>query len=296
MQKGTIKLIAFLMGMLLALMTIFNSMLGVRTTQEASLIANHIVGIAVMSVLIAAGRNNAAIRPKPGKLAWYLHFGGLFGVVLMLFNNIAVLGCGATVAMASAVFGQCFTGLLFDCTGFLGMKKRPLTKRKLLSLAVSCLGIMIMVFLSGEAFSLLYVLMAFLAGALLMTQMVHNSFVSARKGPFFSALLNNTGGLIALTLLAVVIKPEATLEGLKALGTVNPLLVAAGGGTGIIITTTVCTIIPKIPGAVSSLLMSAGQILAGLPLDYLLFHRFSPALLIGAIVMVLGLVLDKAEN
>lgn len=296
MKDGLIKLTAFIVGALLALMTIFNTLLGTRTSQEVSLIINQVTGLLLLLLIMAAGRNNSFIRPKKGKLPWYLHFGGLFGIVLMLFNNLAVLGCGATVAMAATVFGQCLTGLVFDCTGFMGMRRRPLTARKALSLLVSFLGILVMILFSKEAFSPLYVLLAMMGGVLFMTQTVHNSFVAGYKGAFFSSTLNNAGGLIGILLLSFLTRPEATAGAFKALGSVSPLLIIAGGSIGILITVTCNTIIPKIPGAVSSLLISAGQILAGIPLDYLLFHRFTPALLSGALIMVLGLLIDKEDG
>ena len=51
-------------------------------------------------------------------------------------------------------------------------------------------------------------------------------------------------------------------------------------------------IIPKIPAVYSSLLLSAGQILMSLVLDALLYSSFSAPLLVGALVMLAGMLVN----
>ena len=293
MSEKTLKALAFLVGAIMAVMVIFNTMLGTRTTNEVSITINQIVSIIVLSLILALFRNNNIVRPKPGRVPWYLRFGGLFGLVVMACNYFSVLGTGTTVAMAATVFGQCLVGLLFDLTGLMGMKKRPVTPRKLLSLLVSLIGIVIMIVFSSETFALTYVLLAALAGAVCMVQLVYNSFLSSLKGPFYSALNNAASGFIGIVLFSFLVKPGVTIDGFRALPSVAFPIIVGGGLLALTVVVLSNTLIPKIPGAVSSILMASGQILAGLPLDYLLFRRFTPSLLAGALVMVLGLFLDR---
>lgn len=293
MSDKALKILAFFVGAIMAVMVVFNTMLGTRTTNEVSITVNQIVSVIVLSFILLAFRKQPLVRPKAGKVPWYLRFGGLFGLVVMACNYFSVLGTGTTVAMAATVFGQCLVGLLFDVTGAMGMKKRPVTRRKVLSLLVSFIGIVVMIVFSKETFSLAYVLIAALAGAVCMVQLVYNSFLSTMKGPFYSALSNAVSGLIGILLFSFLFKTPATIAGFKALLSVPFPIIVGGGLLALTVVVLSNTLIPKIPGAVSSLLMAAGQILAGIPLDWFLFARFYPSLLIGSVVMVLGLLLDR---
>ena len=52
------------------------------------------------------------------------------------------------------------------------------------------------------------------------------------------------------------------------------------------------TIIPKIAAADSSVLMSSGQVLMAALLDIVLYGTIQPALIIGSIIMVAGILIS----
>lgn len=285
-------LLSFITGAVISVMVIFNTELGAVTTTEISTMVNQIVGIVSLTILMVLLRKNNKLCPKREKSHWYMYFGGIFGLFILTFNFYTVLEIGATLAMALAVFGQSATGLFFDLTGLFGMEKKNITKQKWLSLAVSFMGILVMSLLSGGAFKPLYLLMGLAAGALTMTQMIYNSTFAKAKGPLFSARQNVISGLIGIVIFAFITKPQESINALSILPSVPFYLIVGGGLLGVWVVVSTNIVIPKIPAVYSALLLSAGQLLASLVLDYFIYSTFSFALLLGTVVMLIGMILS----
>lgn len=285
-------LLSFITGAVISVMVIFNTELGAVTTTEISTMVNQIVGIVSLTILMVLLRKNDKLCPKREKSHWYMYFGGIFGLFILTFNFYTVLEIGATLAMALAVFGQSATGLFFDLTGLFGMEKKNITKQKWLSLAVSFMGILVMSLLSGGAFKPLYLLMGLAAGALTMTQMIYNSTFAKAKGPLFSARQNVISGLIGIVIFAFITKPQESINALSILPSVPFYLIVGGGLLGVWVVVSTNIVIPKIPAVYSALLLSAGQLLASLVLDYFIYSTFSFALLLGTAIMLVGMVLS----
>lgn len=285
-------LLSFITGAVISVMVIFNTELGAVTSTEISTMVNQIVGIIALTILMVLLRKNNDLCPKREKSHWYMYFGGIFGLFILTFNFYTVLEIGATLAMALAVFGQSATGLFFDLTGLFGMGKKTITKQKWVSLAVSFLGILVMSLLSGGAFKPLYLLMGLAAGALTMTQMIYNSTFAKAKGPLFSARQNVISGLIGIVIFAFITKPQESINAITILPSVPFYLIVGGGLLGVWVVVSTNIVIPKIPAVYSALLLSAGQLLASLVLDYFIYSTFSFALLLGTAIMLAGIVLS----
>lgn len=273
-------------------MVICNTEFGLLTTSETSLIINQIVGIVLLTIVLVAGRNNPRISPKRKSTKWYMWFGGFFGVGVITFNYYSVSNLGATLAMASAVFGQNATALLMDLTGFMGMTKQKISPVKWLALAVSFLGILIMCIFSGGDFNIIYLLMGLAAGFLTMTQMSYNSTFANAKGAVFSARQNVISGLLGSVIYAAIFFPSATVEGFKAIPEVPFLLIIAGGTLACFVVISSNIVVTRIPAVYSSLLMTSGQILTSLLLDAMLYNRFDIYLLLGVICMMAGMFIN----
>ncbi|MDY5931843.1 MAG: DMT family transporter [Candidatus Ornithospirochaeta sp.] len=284
-------LISFLTGAVISVMVVGNTALGNATSNEVSIIINQIVGIALLSAIMLLGRKNQTINPPRRKAGWYLWFGGILGLVVITCNYYSVTGAGTTIAMASAVFGQCLAGLFFDLTGLMGMEKHRITGRRLASIAVSFAGILLMFALSEDGISFAYAIIGIGAGIVTMTQMVYNSLFAKHKGAFFSARNNVISGLMGILLFSAIAVPGKTMEALSQLGNVNPLVIVLGGTLGCVVVVCCNTVIPRIPASVSSVLMSSGQVLTAVLLDACLYGRFELSLLIGALVMVAGIAM-----
>ena len=277
-------------------MVVCNTELGLRTSNNISIATNQLVGIISLFVIMLCTRSSKTLNPPRQSAPLWRWFGGLFGLVILTINYFAVSRAGATIAMAAAVLGQCVMGFIFDVTGFMGMEKRKTTRKKLLSLLISFAGIMIMLLFSGDENLLdilFYALLSVLAGATTMTQMVYNSGFAKLKGPLFSARQNVISGFCGILLFIVIFNLKGEMEAVKGLQELTLVEIVAGGLLGQIVVVGSNIVIPKIPGAVSSILMSAGQIITAVVLDYFMYSVFEPSLIIGALLMILGIMLSE---
>lgn len=300
MQQALYLFLDFITGMIISIMVVANTQLGLQVTMGVSLIVNHSIGLVFLSLLLWAGKNNRNINPKRRSAPLYLWFNGIFGLVILNCNYYTIIYTGASLAMASTVFGQSFFSVVFDLTGFMGMKKRKLTPKKIASLGISAAGIFIMALAGEGTFVFGFILLGFLAGALTMTQMVLNSTFASYKGPIFASRHNFLTGLIAGVLFYFITAPKATITGIQNLPSVSSLLIFSGGLLAIFVVVSTSYVIIKVPAIYSALLLSSAQILMSLAIDTLFFDAFSANLLIGAILMLIGmggnLLADKAKT
>lgn len=292
MKNSLCMIASFLTGAVISLMVVANTRLGSATTNEVSMIVNQAIGVVLTTVILVAGRKSTLINPPRRPSRWYMYFGGLFGVVVMICNFYSVLGVGATMAMAAAVFGQSLMGLLMDLFGLFGMQKRKTGGKKWISVAVSFAGILMMVPASESPASLAYILLGILAGIVTMIQLSYNSSFARAKGAVYSARQNALSGLLGTVIYSFLLMRDATCAGFARLPEVPLMTAALGGVLAIVVVCSTNLIIPKIPALYSSLLLSTGQILASIVLDAAMYDIFSPMLLAGAIVMLAGIALS----
>ncbi len=283
-------------GMVISIMVVSNTLFGQATTMGVSLIVNHLIGLLILSFILFFGRKKASINGPGRKVPWFLMFNGLFGLAILNLNYITVVHTGASLAMASTVFGQSFCSLVFDLTGWMGMQKRRLNRSKVISLSVSAIGIVIMASGGDATFAFFYVVLGVLAGALTMTQMVLNSTLALYEGPIRASHRNFTGGLVFGLLFYFLFQREATMTGIQTIPTVHPLLITGGGILAVFVVVSTSYVIVKIPAVYSALLLSSAQILMSLFIDLLFFDSFSLPLLIGAILMLLGMAGNLAAD
>ena len=296
MKKSIFYLISFLTGAVISVMVVANTELGRITTNEVSLIVNQATGVVLTTFILLAGRKNVLINPARQKSRWYMYFGGLFGICVMVCNFYSVLNVGSALAMAAAVFGQSITGLVTDLFGLFSMPKRKQSKLKWISLALSFTGIFIMSLSQSDSFKLVYILMGVLAGIMTMLQMTYNSSFAKAKGAVFSARQNALSGLAGTIIYAALLMPEETLHGFTLLPSASFLSIIAGGTLAIVVVVSTNLVIPRIPAVYSALLLSCGQILTSIVIDTFLYDLFSPALLTGSIVMLAGIGLNFSAD
>lgn len=290
MQLALYLALSALSGTVIAVMVVANTLLGQATTMGVSLIINHIIGLLLLSAILLLGRKRPAIR-GPGRSApWYLYFNGLFGLAILNINYVTIISIGASLAMASAVFGQAASSLFFDLIGWMGIKKRTLNPTKVVSLAICALGIGIMA-QSGEggSFKVGYILLSALAGVLTMTQMILNSTFATYKGPIRAAQQNFIGGLVAGLLFYLLLQTDATIEAVLKTPTLPPLLLASGGLLAVFVVVATSYVVVKIPAVYSALLLSAFQVLMSLAIDTFFFDAFALPLLLGSLLMLVGM-------
>lgn len=296
MKKSIFYLVSFLTGAVISVMVVANTELGRITTNEVSLIVNQAIGVVLTTFILLACRKNEIINPARKKSRWYMYFGGLFGICVMVCNFYSVLNVGSALAMAAAVFGQSLTGLVTDLFGLFSMPKRKQSTLKWISLALSFTGIFIMSLSQSGSFRLIYILMGVLAGIMTMLQMTYNSSFAKAKGAVFSARQNAISGLTGTIIYAALLMPEETLHGFTLLPSASFLSIITGGTLAIVVVVSTNLVIPRIPAVYSALLLSCGQILTSIVIDTFLYDLFSPSLLIGSLVMLAGIGLNFSAD
>lgn len=287
-------ILAFISGAVISVMVVCNTELGLRTSNNVSIAVNQFVGILTLTAIMVAGRGNKTINPTRQSAPLWRWFGGLFGLFILTINYFSVKEIGATISMASAVLGQCIMGVVFDLTGFMGMEKRKLSTRKILSLVVSFAGILFMLVFSGKndlGEVVLFAFLSIISGALTMTQMVYNSGFAKLKGPFFSARQNVISGLAGIVLFMLLFNARESAAALKGLADLNLFQIVSGGMLGCVVVVSANIVIPKIPGAASSILMSAGQIMTAVLLDFFLYSMLDTPMIIGSVLMIAGIMI-----
>lgn len=293
MRTGACYPLSFITGAVISLMVVFNTKLGEATTNEVSITVNQIVGIVTLTAIMLLFRKSRTVNPPRASAPWYLWGGGLFGLAVITCNYFSVRGAGTTIAMASAVLGQCLMGMVFDMTGLMGMRRMSIRPRRAAGAAVSFAGILVMLFFSADSPDPVYALIGGAAGIITMIQMVYNSGFAKRKGAFFSARQNVISGLIGILAFSFIVMPEATAAGWGNLAGLSPLVICGGGMLACFVVVASNTIIPEIPASDSSVLMSSGQVLAAAVLDAVLYGMIEPALITGSVIMLLGILLSR---
>ena len=104
MKKALCPIAAFLTGIVISVMVVANTRLGELTTNEVSMIVNQTIGVILTTLILLAGRRVESVNPPRRPSRWYMYFGGLFGVLIMIANFYSVLKVGAALAMSAAVW------------------------------------------------------------------------------------------------------------------------------------------------------------------------------------------------
>lgn len=289
MNQGIYLALDGLTGAIISVMVVANTNLGHATTMGVSLLVNHLIGFTLVSTILFFGRNNPAIAGQKQRAPWPLYLNGMLGVLILNFNFHSFTALGSSLAMALTVFGQSVLSLVFDLNGWLGMKKRSFSPKKVLSLAVSGLGIVVMASKGVGSFSWIYILIAFAAGAITITQMILNSTFAIYKGPMKASQWTYIAGMSAAVPFYFLTRPSATIEGFARLPSVPFIQIIAGGVLSVTVLISTAFVIVKLPAIYSALLLSASQILASVAIDAFFLKIISPNLLFGALLMLLGM-------
>jgi len=142
-KKGEImvKLSAFLSGILIIFVNYLNSIMGQESSVFFATSYYHLSGFVVFTIILLL-KKEKFINLKELEFRYFLP--GLFSVFTILIASFVMPVIGATMLMAFNLIGQTITSNLIDHYGLLGMRKRPLEKKKLIGYSIILLGIIIM--------------------------------------------------------------------------------------------------------------------------------------------------------
>lgn len=277
-------LLAILNGSLIAVMIQFNTILGLSVGVVFSILIIQLSGF-ILTVLIAF------IRPpkRTGSSSLFFRIGGLLGVPIVLMNTLCFINLGASLTLACGLLGQSITSILADSTGLLGMRTYRFNRKKIIGFSICFAGILLMSYFGEHR--LLYILLAFSAGIITILQMIINSQLALRIGLFRSVRNNFVGGIIAALLFCLAAGVSFS-AGFEMLGKTPFPVWVAGGWIGVLVVFLINWILPKIPTVYTSLLQFSGQIIAAVTIDVIRFDTFSPHLLAGSLIILIGMAVN----
>lgn len=145
---------------------------------------------------------------------------------------------------------------------------------------------------------MLMILLAVLGGVLTTLSMVVSSTLGKKIGLIQSTIIHYIGGLIGgiFILIGLGSKIVPSITDMSKM----PLYIFLGGLIGVIVVYISNIVIPKIPVVYSTLLMFSGQMLCAIIIDAIVMGDFSWIKLLGAIIVVLGVLynsrVDAKEN
>jgi transporter family-2 protein len=233
-------------------------------------------GLAVLTVLslvhpptrASVARIRPAVRDRA--LPLMALSGGVFGSLFLITQSIAVPLVGVAVFSVGTVAGQTTGSLIVDRLGISASGVVHITWNRVLAsiLAVLAVTVAISDRLGSATGTIVYALLAFLAGSLVAPQQAANGRVSvAARNPFAAALVNFVGGAVLLSLAMLVALTAFHLSFTDPWGA--PWWTYLGGLLGLSVIAGAAWVVPALGILVFSLLSVLGQLTGALLLDVL---------------------------
>jgi len=289
-------LLSFISSILIALMILVNGKLGSVYGSYFSVIIIHIVGITLLSAILAFKKYSVRIKEKT---PWYFYTGGFIGYFTVIFNVLSFGKISLSAIIALCLFGQMVTSIVVDNFGLMGMKKIPINIYKSIGTIVTMIGVIIMI--NGSEFHLLAIIMSFLSGVTIVISRTVNAELSERSNEYVSGWYNYFTGIIT-AVVAFIILSESSLIHVEYINimrshlTISNIVLYTGGilGVGIVVLANVC--VRKISAINMTLILFAGQIFAGIIIDYALSDIIVIQNVLGGLCAVVGLLINCSEN
>ena len=248
----------------------------------------HLAGLAAVSAAALIRRENPFKKARGVPFALLL--GGVINYFTTFFNTLAVGRISVTAILALSLLGQAATSLVIDRLGLFGMEKRRLGALELAGLAVTALGIALLLGGTGGGAPALPVAVSVLSGtACVCTRQVTAQLserTSLLTGTWFSYF---TGSVVAVAALGIAALAGAELRfpGLSA-----PAWAYLGGVLGAIAVYLQSICVKRMSSVAMTLVMFAGQVFGGAAIDAAFYGEFSGETLTGGALAFAGLVLN----
>lgn len=144
---------------------------------------------------------------------------------------------------------------------------------------------------------MIYIILAFITGAMVILSMVINSRLGKKIGVLQGTFINYVVGLIGISMVLLIKEGGINVSMNKIYGI--PAWVYLGGVIGVMVVSISNVVIPKIPAIYSTLLIFIGQIVTGIVIDFITADTVSKGKIIGSILILGGLwynfYIDKQE-
>lgn len=135
------KLLAYITGLILALMMTFNGLLSEFTNAYLSNVVYHAFGFVCFGLILVFTRNQL----KSDAFKWYYLIPGFLGSITIILNNVVLNVIGVTMLVAFMLVGQVVTSIVIDQFGLLGKTVSKSTPKQWLGVGIMSVGLAIMV-------------------------------------------------------------------------------------------------------------------------------------------------------
>ncbi len=139
---------------------------------------------------------------------------------------------------------------------------------------------------------LFYSIISFLGGVSIVASRMLNSKIGEKLGQLTGVFYNFIGGLIFSTFLLIIYMVTQRVSFSSFTFTGFPIYYYFGGLLGIATIFLSNIFVPKLSALYFSLFMFTGQLISSMIFDYILFSDFSFGKLLGAVLVVIGLVIN----
>ena len=278
-------------ALIIAVMLAINGELTAVCGETLTTLLIHLVGLGVCSAAALIKRENPfrAARGVP----FAILLGGVINYFTTFFNTLAVGRISVTAILALSLLGQAATSLVIDCFGLFGMEKRRLGLPELAGLAVTALGIALLLG-GGEgpgAPRSCPLAVSVLSGACCVCTRQVTAQLSERAGLLTGTWFSYfTGSLVAVA--AVMISPALGAGADFSLALAAPCWAYLGGALGAAAVYLQNLCVKRMSSVAMTLVMFAGQVFGGAAIDAAFYGEFSARTLAGGALAFAGLVLN----
>ncbi|MBI9104206.1 MAG: DMT family transporter [Spirochaetales bacterium] len=291
-------------GVMVALMIQFNGILQNATGGVAALLSIHIsglVGILFLSLLLkilpvkgfrnqiqAGGATSGkySLEDLKKKAPWYYLTAGMLGTAIVFLASVSYLKGGILVSLSGSLAGQTLAASITESLYSKKRRKSPLLQR-IMAPALLIPGSILIGF--KEEVALLWIIVSWTPGIILMVQQSMNAGNSLRWGTPRTVLFNY------ISALSLIIPIFLILGGTEAKGVSGlPWYIISGGGLiGVFTTGTIAFLLLKAPALMVILGIYTGELSGGIILDLYNGNPIAIEKIIGILLIAAGLASGK---
>lgn len=275
-------LLSLLAGVVIAFMVAINGGLTARYGVFGAAVIIHIVG-SFFAFLLIKIHNRKILYQR--NIPWWMFFGGIIGVLTIVFNNFSYGKISLTSIIALGLFGQTAASLVIDSFGLFGMRKYTFKKSTLIGMSFAAVGILVV--LDNSAVSAMYaVTMSLTGGITVVLSRTVNARLSENIGALQGSFINHIVGLpVTVCVLFLWGGNDPIFIDFSISSNVY---VYFGGVLGVLVVLLFNITVPKTPAFRLTLLSFIGQIFAGITLDLITKQGYTETTFNGGLLIAAG--------
>jgi len=304
-------ILSILAGFMVALMIQLNGILQESAGALSALLSIHLSGLAASVFLVLVIRNLSVkvfnskgishprgnkVKENPvKKTPWYYLFAGMIGTAIVFLGNVSFLKGGILVSLSGFLAGQTLAATITESFYSKEREKTPLIQRLLTPVFLIPGSLIIGL---KENISLIWVLISWLPGFLLMIQQNMNAGNTIRWGLPKTVLFNfisALGLIIPLYFLSSAGKSfvDSGIFLLKSLDNLPWYIFSGGGLIGVVTTGLIALLLLEAPALMVTMGIYTGELAGGIILDLYGGNPLAPEKILAVLLLAAGLSTGK---